>query len=134
MVGLERGAALNNLEAAFLNVSVKEIGSLEPAGIVVHQSRAPGSSVPQGTFVTVFVSNGETPVGKLPTLGNLTVEEALEVLNEFQLETGVNVTLVTQNVVTSNPNLIGKIISTSPAASAEVSGSITVTATVGVSG
>ena len=132
VVGLERGAALNSLEAAFLNSSTVSVPSLEPEGIVVRQSREPGSTVPQGTFVTIYVSNGETPEGKLPSLKGLTVEEALEVLEEFELETGVIVSLVTQNVETEKAGEVGKIISTDPGSGSTLTGSVSVVASVGV--
>ena len=51
--------------------------------MVVSQSLDPGATVPQGTIITIKVSTGETPEGKLPDFTGMTVDEALDV---FSLE------------------------------------------------
>ena len=134
VVGLTKGAAVNKLEAAFLNVSTRSLPSLEPEGTVVAQSRTPGSTVPQGTFVTIYVSNGEEPTGKLPSLIGLTVEEAGDVLDDFFLESGVTVSISVTNVEVTDSKLVGKIAATEPGPGATVTGSVGIVVSVGVAG
>ncbi|MGA8040269.1 MAG: PASTA domain-containing protein, partial [Acidimicrobiia bacterium] len=61
----------------------------------------------------------------------LTFEEALDVVREFELETGVRITLVQQTTPTSDQGLIGKIISTNPPAGTELEATAQVVAMVG---
>lgn len=114
VVGLDEVEAEDRLREAKLNVTVEEIASLEPAGIVVNQSHEPGTTVSQGSFITIFVSTGETPVGNIPNLIGLTFEEALDVVREFEIATGVTVSLFRQKVPTSKPDQVGTIVETNP--------------------
>ena len=132
VVSLERGAAIRRLQEAKLNVATQEIASLEPAGIVVRQSRSSGSTVPQGSTVTIWVSNGETPVGPLPNFVGMTVEDATEAAVEFELATNVKLTLVAQGLEVENPNLIGLIVETNPPAGTQISEGASVVVFVGV--
>jgi membrane peptidoglycan carboxypeptidase len=132
VVGLPEDAAKAELREAKLNASVEQIPSLEPAGIVVRQSVGGGATVKQGSFVTIYVSTGELPVGVLPNLTGLTVEEALEIVAAFELDTGVKINLIQQNQATDNPTLIGRIVATNPPAATQVQGVIDVVALVGV--
>lgn len=132
VVGLERAEAVSRLRAAKLNASIEEVPSLEPAGIVVGQSIEAGATVRQGSYVTIRVSTGEMPVGQMPNLAGLTFEEALDVVREFELATGVRITLVQQQTPTSDPNQVGRILSTNPPAGFTVEGSVQVAAFVGV--
>jgi penicillin-binding protein 1A len=133
VVGLSRGAAIEELRVdAKLNVSAVEIPSLEPAGIVVRQSIAAGSTVPQGTTVTIYVSNGETPVGSLPDFTGMTPEEAQEAANQFTRETNVALNLVTEEVPVQNQNRVGLVVGTNPPPGAEITASATVVLQVGV--
>lgn len=134
VVGLDRSAAVNKLTEAKLKTSVSEVPSLEPAGIVVRQSRSPGSTVPQGSFVTIFVSNGEAPVGVLPSFIGMTLEQAEEAAAIFQEETGVLLTLVAQNAPTSDPNQVGLVIATNPAPGTEITASASIAVMIGVLG
>ncbi|MFZ0626737.1 MAG: PASTA domain-containing protein, partial [Acidimicrobiia bacterium] len=131
VVGLDRETAEQRLTEAKLNATVEEIASLEPVGTVVNQSVEAGSTVRQGSFVTIWVSTGETPVGTLPNMAGLTFEEALDVVRDFELETGVRITLVQQTAPTSDQGLIGKIISTNPPAGTELEATAQVVAMVG---
>ena len=133
VVGLEEKVARNRLLDAKLNVSVVEVASLDPVGIVVAQSLEPGATVSQGSFVTIYVSNGEIPAGPLPNFIGLTVEEALEAALEYELSTGVRLSLVEQNIEVGNPAQIGTIVETNPPAGTEIVESATVLVFVGVS-
>lgn len=131
VVGLEQDEAEEKLREARLNVTIQDIASLEPVGVVVNQSIDPGATVSQGSFVTIWVSTGETPVGILPTLVGLTVEEALEIVREFELATGVTIGLLQQKVPTVNPAEVGRIVGTTPPPGAQVEGSVQVLLQVG---
>ncbi len=132
VVGLDQGAARSKLRVgAKLNVSVVEVASLEPAGIVVAQSIEPGARVPQGTTVTIYVSNGETPIAPLLDLRNLIFEDALEQVREFELLTGVKLTLIQQTAQVTNPDQVGKIIEMNPPPGTEITESATVVLMIG---
>jgi penicillin-binding protein 1A len=132
VVGLPEDAAKAELREAKLNASVEQIPSLEPAGIVVRQSVAGGATVKQGSFVTIYVSTGELPIGVLPNLTGLTIDEALEIVAAFELDTGVKINLIQQNQPTDNQTLIGRIVATNPPAATQVQGVIDVVALIGV--
>jgi penicillin-binding protein 1A len=133
VVGLSQGSAVQKLRVdAKLNVSVQEIPSLEPAGIVVRQSIGGGSTVPQGTTVTIWVSNGEIPVGALPDFVGMTPEEAQEAADDFVRETNVRLNLVTEEVPVQNQNRVGLVVGTNPPPGAEITESATVVLQVGV--
>jgi membrane peptidoglycan carboxypeptidase len=131
VVGLTVGNAKDRLAEAKLNATVIELPSLEPEGTVINQSVEAGATVRQGTFITIWVSTGEIPVGALPDLAGLTMEEAVELLREFELETGVKVNLTQQKIGTSDKGMVGKIVETNPPAGAELEGSVQVVAFVG---
>ncbi len=131
VVGLEEDEAKAKLREAKHNVTVVEIASLEPVGIVVNQSDEPGTTVTQGSFITIWVSTGETPVGTVPNLVGMTVEEASAALEEFEMTTGVAVSWFQQKVGTNKQKEVGKIISTNPPAGTVVEGSVQVTLMVG---
>ena len=131
IVGLEQDEAVQKLVDARLNITIEEIASLEPVGRVVNQSEEPGSEFPENTFVIIWVSTGETPIGNLPNLVGMTVEEVLEVVLEFKLTTGVTLSVFQEKVSTGDQNLAGKIIATNPAPGTSVEGSVQVILTVG---
>jgi penicillin-binding protein 1A len=132
VIGLPEDDAVAELRGAKLNASVQRIPSLQPAGIVVRQSAAGGSTVKQGSFVTIYVSTGELPSGPLPNLTGLTMDEALEIVSAFELDTGVRISLSQQEVPTSNESLIGRIVDTDPPPASEVQGEVGVVAFIGV--
>lgn len=131
VVGLDRAEAVSRLKDAKLNVSVKEVPSVEPAGQVVAQSRAPGSSVPEGSGVGIHVSNGVPPTGKMPSFAGMTVDEALEAARVFEESTGVNLSVFTETTITDDPNLVNRVVSQTPAAGANLTGQGTVTIFIG---
>ena len=131
VVGLERGAAVSRLREAKLNSSVVEIASLEPAGLVVNQSVAPGATVNQGTVITIWVSTGETPVGEMPALIGMTVEDALVAIKAFELETGVKLSMVTQKTTVTDASQVDRIVSTDPAPGQPIEGTVQLVVFVG---
>ena len=132
VVGLPEDAAVAKLREAKLNASVEPIPSLEPAGIVVRQSVAGGATVRQGSFVTIYVSTGELPIGPLPNLTGLTMDEASEIVSAFELDTGVKVNLSQQEIATTNQSLVGRIVQTNPPPASEVQGVVDVVVFIGV--
>ncbi len=132
VIGLTESDAEAELREAKLNASASSIPSLEPAGTVVNQSPGGGATVRQGSFVNIYISTGEIPVGALPNLTNLTFDEALEIVRAFELETGVMVNLTQQEAPTPNQDLVGRIVTTTPAPAAQVTGAVDVIAFVGV--
>lgn len=132
VVGLEQKEAEDLLQTEKrLNVTVIEVASLEPVGIVVNQSHEPGSTVRQGTFITIYVSTGEIPKAPLVNFVGLTMEEALELVRTFELETGVKLSVVQQKVEVNDANLVGKIVSTNPPPGTELVESAVVSLMVG---
>jgi serine/threonine-protein kinase len=133
LVGLTEGQAARKLRVdAKLNVRVVDVPSLEPEGIVVRQSHSPGSTVPQGTTVTIWVSNGEAPVAPLPNFIGMEVDVAEAAAEEFEETTGVRLTFTVQEVENSNPRNEGKILETNPDAATVITESASVILFVGV--
>ncbi len=131
VVGLDRSAAVARLKDAKLNPSVTEVPSVEPAGQVVAQSRAPGASVPEGSGIGISVSNGVAPTGQMPSFVGMTVDEALEAARVFEETTGVNLSVFTDTTLTADSNLVGRVVSQTPTAGANLTGQGTVTIYIG---
>ncbi len=131
VVGLTSDEAEARLREAKLNASVVEVPSLEPEGMVVAQSVEPGATVRQGSTITISVSSGEIPVGQMPALIGLTVEEALDAIRDFEEETGVKLSLVQQPTVVTDASLVGRIVTTDPPPGASVQGTAQLTVFVG---
>ncbi len=135
VVGLTEDEAVKKLkEEARLRVGVEIVPSLEPVGLVVNQSLEAGSSVPEGSFITIYVSNGETPVGNLPDFRGMNFEQAMEAVRGFELTTGVKLTLLTEGVFVDDPALVNIIISSDPQPLARIVEASTVVVTLGVAG
>ena len=131
VVGLEVDEAESRLRDAKLNPLVVEIASLEPVGIVVNQSVEPGATVSQGSVITIWVSTGETPVGEMPALIGMTVEDALVAIHAFELETGVKLSMVTQKTSVTDASQVDRIVSTDPAPGQPVEGTVQLVVFVG---
>ena len=131
VVGLVQADAETVLRTARLRVEVVEIPSLDPVGTVVSQSLEPGTSVSQGSLVTIHVSTGETPTGSLPNLVGLTFDEAVTLISDFELTTGLKINLFQQKMNVTDPAQVDHIVSTNPAAGAALTTSATITVFVG---
>lgn len=131
VVGLTEQQARDRLSANLLHAAVQQVGSLEPAGVVVGQGAAPGAKIPQGTGVLVQVSNGSPPSAPLPLLTGLYLEAALAELRTFQnlYNVRLNVLIVHQPV--ADPAQAGLVVTTTPAATEYVGRGTTVTLVVG---
>ena len=76
VVGLERAQAIARLEEAGFAVSVVEVDSVEPEGIVAAQSPAGGATVDAGTAVRIEVSSGRPPKTEVPGTVGMTESAA----------------------------------------------------------
>ena len=83
IVGIREQAAKFQLRQAKLATTVVKRGAAKPRGIVVAQKPASGASVPQGSPVTIVVSNG--PAGKLPDLVGLAAADAAKQVTDLKL-------------------------------------------------
>jgi membrane peptidoglycan carboxypeptidase len=131
-VGLPEEEAVELLTVdAKLTVTIENVPSLDPAGTVVGQSLEPGTQVPQGSAITIYVSSGETPKAPLPDLVGMTFDEALDAISDFELQTGVRISLFQQKANVDNPDLVDRIVSTNPAAGTVITEKATITVSVG---
>jgi membrane peptidoglycan carboxypeptidase len=132
VIGEDESGAKAALREARLNASIEPVPSLEPAGTVVNQSPGGGATVRQGSFVTVYISTGEIPVGAVPNLQGLTFDEAVEIVRSFELDSGVLVNLIQAEAPTTDPAMVGRIVATEPPPGTPVQGAIDIVARVGV--
>jgi eukaryotic-like serine/threonine-protein kinase len=79
VVGLSIQDATSRLNAAGFNANPKFVDSTAPQGQVISQTPAPGSSEPEGTSVTLNVSNGPPQV-TVPAVVGYTSQQAVQVL------------------------------------------------------
>jgi serine/threonine-protein kinase len=111
-----------------------EIPALEAKGTVVLQSLDPGQSVATGSPLTIYVSNGKVPAGKLPDLRGLVLEDAESVINDFLFETGLRLIPIKQEVVVTDPNQIGTVVGTLPPPGTSMSYGDQVVLQIGIAG
>ena len=88
--------------------------------------------MPQGTTVTIWVSNGQTPEAPLPDFRGLTPDEATEAAETFGIETGVLLSFTTEEVPVTDANEIGRVVETSPAPGTVITASASVVLRVGI--
>jgi beta-lactam-binding protein with PASTA domain len=104
VVGQDLDTARSNLEGAGLRVTERERDSDEPQGQVLETNPAAGESVPEGTPVTVFFSDGPEEV---PDVVGRQRREAERILREAGFEVFVTTTTDTTEprgtVVRQNP-------------------------------
>ncbi|MGF1666175.1 MAG: transglycosylase domain-containing protein [Acidimicrobiia bacterium] len=132
VVGLDVNAARAELRKAKLGANVVEVPSLSPAGEVLAQSPGAGSSVPQGTGVTIEVSTGIPPTGVLPTVNGLTFDAALAALQAFSDENRLDLVFQRSTREVTDPGQVGLVVALGPGAGSEVGYGATVTIVVGV--
>ena len=83
VVGMTKDQAEQALTAAGLTVSFLDQDGPEQAGTVVSTSPGSGTSAPESSTVTVFVSSGKIP---LPNVIGKTQEDAVQILDEAGFE------------------------------------------------
>ena len=111
--------------------SVVEVNSLEPVGSVVAQSPEAGAGASHGSGVTIEVSNGLPPSIAVPDVRGRTVTEATAILQDLQADTGVIFSIAVSFQDTTNPELVDRVITTSPGPGAQVANEGTLTLVVG---
>ena len=120
VIGDSRAEARADLEAEDLEVIMREQESDEPEGQVVETDPAPGTSVPVGSTVTVYFSDGPESV---PDVVGMQQERAERVLGEAGFEVDV-----VETTDTTAPR--GEVVRQSPAAGQSAPGGSTVTIVV----
>ncbi|HEX5862104.1 MAG TPA: Stk1 family PASTA domain-containing Ser/Thr kinase [Nocardioides sp.] len=120
VVGRPRSAAASALREANLEVSMQERDSDEPAGRVLSTDPRPGDSVPEGTLVTVFYSDGPEEV---PGVVGLQRPEAEQIIRDAGFEPDV-----VEDPNSRQPR--GTVIRQSPAAGQDAPEGSTVTIVV----
>ena len=117
LVGQSLDEATAALTGAKLQVVSQEADGTEPANQVTEMDPAPGTRVQEGTTITLTVSNNSLMV--MPSLQNSTPDQAVGILqdNGWKGDAG---SLSKSTKVTTNPGLVGAILSQSPAQGAVV--------------
>ncbi|MGH3870888.1 MAG: Stk1 family PASTA domain-containing Ser/Thr kinase [Pseudonocardiaceae bacterium] len=128
VVGTNIDQAQRNINGARLTPQIQEVDSSVAKGQVLKQNPAGGTEVKAGTQVTLTVSRGNRL--PMPELRGQTPEQALSALRQL----GWTGLLQRTNVVTSDPNLVGRILSQDVAAGSGFTPDQTINITVGQSG
>jgi serine/threonine-protein kinase len=108
VIGLSKGDAQNTLKLAKLNSTTVDVDSDKPAGQVVGSNPAQGSTVNEGSSVTLQISKGNQKL--LPDLTGKTQAEAAAALSQAGF---TNVSFLPQN--TDNPENVGRVVGQDPA-------------------
>jgi serine/threonine-protein kinase len=120
VIGQQRDAARTTLTGAGFQVKFEERESDEPQGQVLETDPAPGASVPEGSVVTVYYSDGPE---EIPDVVGKTQEEAERILREAGY-----VPDVVESANTTEPK--GTVIQQSPPAGQQAQEGSTVTIVV----
>jgi beta-lactam-binding protein with PASTA domain/tRNA A-37 threonylcarbamoyl transferase component Bud32 len=124
VVGLDKGAADTQIRDAGLKPHFQKQESTQPAGQVIDQSPAGGSTVRRNSTVTVIVSSG---IGKV-TVPNVVGESSDQAKADLGAA-GLNARVVKQT--TDDPNAEDQVLSQSPTAGARLPRGEAVTIFVG---
>jgi serine/threonine-protein kinase len=120
VVGQPRAAAAAALKNANLDVTMRERDSDEPAGRVLSTDPPAGDTVPEGTLVTVFYSDGPE---EIPGVVGLQRREAEQIIRDAGFEPSV-----VESTATKRPR--GTVIRQSPEGGTEATEGSTVTIVV----
>ena len=132
IVGKDVAAATAMLEKAKLTVVTEDGDSGKPANQVIAVDQRAGDKIPEGTPVTLTISNNSRMA--MPNVQNQTPDQAVATLRSkgWQGDTG---TLTITEQVTTNPAQVGVVLSQQPAVGAGVNKTGTpVSVAVGVRG
>jgi serine/threonine-protein kinase len=112
VTGLSQSAAKTAILHAGLRANIVIVASSEPEGTLLGQSPSAGSKVKQGGSVTVRYSSG-VPAIMPDWIGKKagTIEQRIASFNET---TGLGVTYRIIEQPTSDPSLVGRIVTTRP--------------------
>jgi membrane peptidoglycan carboxypeptidase len=128
VVGLERAQAIARLEEAGFAVSVVEVDSVEPEGIVAAQSPAGGATVDAGTAVRIEVSSGRPPKTEVPGTVGMTESAARATIQQA----GFGVSVVYEQV--EDKSKAGTVIRQDPPGGTPAAEGTRVTLVVGKKG
>ena len=109
LTGQTQQQATNQLQQLNLKVSVQQVQSNQPAGTVIGTNPAAGTSVAEGSTVTLQVSDGSQRSFVMPNIVNSTVNQAKNTLRGLGWTGSFNITYQqtmdpTQNNVISDQN------------------------------
>ncbi|MDQ4006301.1 MAG: penicillin-binding transpeptidase domain-containing protein, partial [Actinomycetota bacterium] len=125
VVGLQQDEATRVLTKAFFTPNSEDVPSTEPAGTVVGQVPAGGSTATAGGQVTIQVSNGRAPTARVPNVIGLSATAAANQIRSA----GFGLDL--QYVPTGDKSKGGKVISQAPGGGAKLDEGGTVAIQVG---
>jgi penicillin-binding protein 1A len=128
VVGKKVDEARQILADANFTTVVKEVPALQPVGEVVQQDPGAGASLELGSAVTIEVSNGKVPSGKVPNVIGMTQQQATKVLKQAGFT--VQVSLLPVN----NVALDGIVLGQDPAGGTKTKQGTVVQIVVGVFG
>ncbi|OPX51276.1 Stk1 family PASTA domain-containing Ser/Thr kinase [Clostridium thermobutyricum] len=107
IIGMNQDQAVLALKAAKLVPDVKEVKNSEPKGTVLNSNPSPGTSVKEGSTVTIDISKGEEEV-TIPDLNGYTKDQATQELKSL----GFNTILYTSQFSSSVSS--GQVIAVTP--------------------
>ena len=107
IIGMNQDQAVSALKAAKLVADVKEVKNSEPKGTVLNSNPSPGTSVKEGSTVTIDISKGEDEV-TIQDLNGYTKDQATQELKSL----GFNTILYTSQFSSSVPS--GQVIAVTP--------------------
>ncbi|MDH3499497.1 MAG: transglycosylase domain-containing protein [Acidimicrobiia bacterium] len=131
VVGLSQSRASEDIYNAHLSPSVVSVNSFEPAGVVISQAPEAGATVSHGAGVTIEVSNGLPPEIGVPDLRGRTVGEATQIVQDLMANSGVTINLAITFQEVTSPDLVDRVITTSPGPGGVVPHQGTLTLVVG---
>ncbi len=117
VVGKNLDDATAILQAAQLTVVAEDGDGVEPAGQIIAMDVQPGQRIPQGTPVTVTISNNTLMT--MPNLQNQSRDQAVATLKAQGWAGDTNTLGVTEQA-TNTPALIGAVLTQQPAAGSAV--------------
>lgn len=124
VVGDTQQAATNSLTTLGLVVSTTTAASTEPAGTVLSSSPAAGAAVAVGTAVTLEISTGPD-LAIVPDVEGLRSTRATSVLQS------AGFAVATQIEPTNDPDMVGRVLRSSPAAGTQIAAGTEITIFVG---
>ncbi|MEA2478775.1 MAG: eukaryotic-like serine/threonine-protein kinase, partial [Thermoleophilaceae bacterium] len=117
-------SATKALESRGFTVALSESNSDRPQGEVLAQSLAPGTQVDEGSEVRLTISKGQPKV-QIPDLTGLSKATATAALKKRGLKVDV------QEVDTTDPTQVGKVIDQSPGPNSDATKGDPVTIKIG---
>jgi serine/threonine-protein kinase len=122
----QAGNALGRLELQVSSTPIQKFSSTVPSGDVMRSEPASGTSVPQGTFVTLVISQGTAVV--MPNLIGQSPSDAQATL----AASGLTLVVSTTQQPETNPDFSGVIVTQSVQAGQKVAAGTQVTVQTGV--